>query len=86
MIFDTDVLIWCFRGNRRALGMIGSDRERFLSIVSFMELVQGARSLTEVKEIRRFFRDNTFRILPLDEAKSHLAASLMQAHAVRSGL
>jgi predicted nucleic acid-binding protein len=51
-----------------------------------MELVQGARSLVEVREIRRFLRDNTFRILPLDEAMSHLAASLMEAHALRSGL
>jgi predicted nucleic acid-binding protein len=86
MIFDTDVLIWCFRGNRRALEMIGSDLERALSIVSFMELVQGARSLTEVREIRRFLRDNAFQILPLDEARSHLAASLMETHALRSGL
>lgn len=66
--------------------MIGSERERALSIVSFMELVQGARSLVEVREIRRFLRDNTFRILPLDESMSHLAASLMEAHALRSGL
>jgi len=86
MIFDTDILIWCFRGNRRALEMIGSEQERAVSIVSFMELVQGARSLVEVREIRRFLRDNTFRILPLDEAMSHLAASLMEAHALRSGL
>ena len=86
MIFDTDILIWCFRGNRKALEMIGSEPERAVSIVSFMELVQGARSLVEVREIRRFLRDNTFRILPLDEAMSHLAASLMEAHALRSGL
>lgn len=86
MIFDTDILIWCFRGNRRALETIGSERERALSIVSLMELVQGARSLVEVREIRRFLRDNTFRILPLDEAMSHVAASLMEAHALRTGL
>jgi len=61
VIFDTDILIWCFRGNRSALETIGAERERALSIVSFMELVQGARSLGEVREIRRFLRDNTFR-------------------------
>jgi predicted nucleic acid-binding protein len=86
MMFDTDILIWCFRGNRSALETIGSERERALSIVSFMELVQGARSPGEAREIRRFLRDNTFRILPLDEAMSHLAASLMEAHALRGGL
>jgi predicted nucleic acid-binding protein len=66
--------------------MLGSEEERALSIVSFMELVQRARSLGEVTEIRRFLRDNTFRIFPLDEAMSHLAASMMEAHALRSGL
>jgi len=86
VIFDTDILIWCFRGNRRALEMIGSEQERAVSIVSFMELVQGARSLVELREMRRFLRDNAFRILPLDEAMSHLAASLMEAHALRGGL
>jgi predicted nucleic acid-binding protein len=86
MIFDTDILIWCFRGNRKALEVIGSEQERAVSIVTFMELVQGARSLIEVREIRRFLRDNLFRILALDESMSHLAASLMEAHALRSGL
>jgi predicted nucleic acid-binding protein len=86
MVFDSDILIWCFRGNRKALEMIGSEQERALSIVSYMELVQGARSLVEVREIRRFLRDNAFRILPLDEAMSHLAASLMESHALRVGL
>jgi predicted nucleic acid-binding protein len=86
MIFDTDILIWCFRGSRRALETIGSEQERALSIVSLMELVQGARSLVEIGQIRRFLRDNAFRILPLDESMSHLAASLMEAHALKSGL
>ena len=86
MIFDADILIWCFRGNRKALELIGAERERALSIVSFMELVQGARSLMELREIRRFLRANAFRILPLDESTSHLAASLMEAHALKSGL
>ncbi len=65
MIFDTDILIWCFRGDRRALDFIGSEQERALSIVSFMELIQGARFALEVREIRRFVRENALRIVPL---------------------
>lgn len=86
MIFDTDVLTWCFCGDQRALAAIGSEKERAISIISLMELVQGARSLVEVAEIRRFLRDNSFRILPVNEAMSPLAASLMETHALRSGL
>ena len=86
MIFDTDVLIWCFRGDQRALAAIESEKERAISIISLMELVQGARSMVEVAEIRRFLRVNSFRILPVNEAMSHVAASLMETHALRSGL
>jgi predicted nucleic acid-binding protein len=46
------VLTWCFRGDRRALAAIGSEKERAISSVTLMELVQGARSLVEVAEIR----------------------------------
>ena len=48
MIFDTDVLIWFFRGNTKAARTLELERDRSLSIVSLMELYQGARSQTEI--------------------------------------
>jgi len=47
MIFDTDVLLWASRGNLRAARTIDAAADRALSIVSFMELLQGARSKLE---------------------------------------
>ena len=86
MIFDTDVLICFFRGDRRAAEWIESQTSREMSIVSLMELFQGARTRSELKIIRRFVQENGFRVLPLTEAISHLAATLMEEHALSGGL
>jgi hypothetical protein len=86
MIFDTDVLIWFLRGNRQAAELIEQQAERCVSIVSVMELYQGARSQEEVRVIRRFLHENSFRVLPLNEAASHLALTLVEEHARKDGL
>jgi hypothetical protein len=40
MIFDTDVLIWHFRGDASAAPLIESQPIHAISIVSLMELIQ----------------------------------------------
>ena len=40
-----------------------------------MELFQGARSKKEMAELRRFFRDNSFQVIPVDEPISYAAAA-----------
>jgi predicted nucleic acid-binding protein len=86
VVFDTDVLIWFLRGDRRAVALIESRPDRGASIISLMELFQGARSTREIKVIRRFLQDLHFQILPVNETISHLAATLMEDHALRDGL
>ena len=49
MLFDTDVLIWVFRGDRRAAACVDGCEDRAISIVSLMELLQGARDRQEVR-------------------------------------
>jgi predicted nucleic acid-binding protein len=86
VIFDTDVLIWFFRGAGNAKDLIESQPDPAISIVSLMELIQGARSLTELKAIRRFFPAYGFLVLPINESISHLALTLMEEHSLRHGL
>ena len=86
MIFDTDVLIWFLRGNQAAASLLDSQAERAVSIVSVMELHQGARSREESRAIRRFLQDNNFRVIPINESISHLAATLVEDHAMKDGL
>jgi len=73
MIFDTDVLIWCFRGDERAGRVIDGCDKRLLSVVTLMELHQGARNKSEQKAIGKFVRELDFRVLPIDENISHRA-------------
>jgi predicted nucleic acid-binding protein len=86
MIFDTDVLIWFFRGNQKAVQILEAEAARSISIVTLMELYQGARSHTEVPAIRAFFHENSFRVLPINETISHLAATLVEEHALKHGV
>ena len=86
MIFDTDVLIWFFRGNASAAEFLEKQTDREISIISIMELYQGSRTRDESRIIRRFFQDNTFRIIPINEAISHLAVTLIEDHARNNGL
>ncbi len=86
MIFDTDVLIWFFRGVASAKNLIESEPDPAISIVSLMELIQGAKSLAELKAIRRFFPAYGFLVLPISESISHLALTLMEEHSMRNGL
>ena len=85
-MFDTDVLIWFLRGNRAAAELLDRQTERAVSIVSLMELQQGARSQEESRAIRRFFPDNELELIPINESISHLAATLVEDHALKDGL
>ena len=55
MIFDTDVMIWAFRGNSRALKSIDDAGSRAISAVTYMELLQGVRN----KDDRRKNKNRT---------------------------
>ena len=54
MIFDTDVMIWAFRGNGKALDAIDEATTRSISSVTYMELLQGVRNKTEMLSMKRF--------------------------------
>ncbi len=62
MIFDIDVLIWAARGNERAARGIDAAPERALAMVSLMELLAGARSKLEARQIRQSLRQLQFRV------------------------
>ena len=86
MIFDSDVLIWFFRGEPGAGRLIDSQPVRRLSIVSLMELFQCAKSKKEMSELRRFFREHSFDVIPVDEAIGYAAVGLIEDYALSDGL
>lgn len=83
MLFDTDVLIWYLRGNEKAAGVLENADSRELSIISYMELLQGARDKNEVKVIRSFIKDLDFEVLPLTENIGHRASVYMEEYCLK---
>ncbi|MCP4639924.1 MAG: type II toxin-antitoxin system VapC family toxin [bacterium] len=83
MLFDTDVLIWFLRGNRRAADVIQRAEKRVVSVVTYMELLQGARDKPEQRAIRAFLKDMGFRILPLSEDVGTRASVYMEEYGLR---
>ncbi len=86
MLFDTDVLVWAFRGNEKAAKLIDASPERSVSVVTYMGLLQGARDKKEVKAIKSFLADLGFEMLPLTENVGHRAAIYMEQHALKTAL
>jgi len=66
--------------------LIESESGCAISIVSLMELFQGARSLAEIAIVRRFFPAAGFRIIAISEPINHLAATLMEEYSMRAEL
>lgn len=67
MIFDTDILIYFQRGNIKALDAISNDPNRYISIITYMELAQGIRNKKELKDIKDFIIQSDFTILNLNQ-------------------
>jgi len=86
VIFDTDVLIWASRGNPNAARRIDLAPERALSIISLMELLQGARSKLESRRIRQSLRQLRFQTLPLSESIGGRAVALLDQYALAHGI
>jgi predicted nucleic acid-binding protein len=86
MLFDTDVLIEVFRGNAKAAQMIDQDADRALSVVGFMELLQGAADKRETRLIKDFLKVCAFSVLPLSENIGHRASIYMEEFGLSSGL
>lgn len=82
MIFDTDIIIWIQRGNSRAAELVEKTSERSLSIVSYMELLQGARDKRHHSYIKDFLTQFDFMILPLSANIGHRASIYMEEYAL----
>ncbi len=86
MIFDTDVIIWLQRGNKKAANIIEETAERHIAILSYMELLQSARDKKQHAIIKNFLRDFNFTVLPLTENIGHRALIYVEEYALSFNL
>ena len=86
MLFDTDVIIWVFRGSLKAVREIETAESREISVVTYLELIQGARDQRELRAIKAFLADTAFIVLPLTENIGHRASIYMEEYGLRGGM
>ena len=82
MLFDTDILIWIQRGNHRAAVLVEKEEERCISVLTYMELLQGAREKRQHQHVLDFLSEYGFRILPLSENIGHRAAVYIEEYSL----
>ena len=80
MIIDTDVIIWYLKGNKNAFNSIEKQNGFQVSVITYMELVQGMRNKTELTELRKAFRIWKTKILYIDEEISSKAMFLVERY------
>jgi hypothetical protein len=80
MLVDTDVLIWYMRGNGKALRAIEALDEFSISVVTYIELVQGLRNKAELNTLRNFLQSQSVSVLHVTESISSTVMFLVEQH------
>ncbi len=80
MLIDTDVLIWYMRGNEKAFQVVENSNNFFLSVVTYMELVQGLRNKKELNHLRKALHGWNAQILYVSEIISAKAMFYVEQH------
>jgi hypothetical protein len=86
MIFDTDIFIWAQRGNEKAATLFEKEDEKYLSVQTYMELLQNAKNKTQHKYTKDFLTAFGFIVLPLTENIGHRASIYVEEYTLSSGL
>ena len=86
MIFDTDIFIWTQRGNKKAAKLLEKSEEKYLSVQSYMELLQCAKNKTQHKHVKDFLSSFGFLVLPLTENIGHRASIYIEEYTLSSNL
>ena len=80
MLIDTDVLIWYMRGNKKAFEVIENQAIFYISVITYMELVQGMRNKNELRELKKALQRWQAKILFISEEISAKAMFLIEHH------
>jgi len=86
MIFDTDIFIWIQRGSEKAAKIMDREVERYLSVQTYMELLQTAKNKKQHVYTKDFLSIYGFIILPLTENIGHRASIYIEMYSMSSGL
>jgi len=80
MLIDTDVLVWYMRGNEKAKHSINNTNGFSISVVTYIELVQGLRNKEELSILRNSFKNLSATIIYINEEISTKAMFLVEQY------
>jgi predicted nucleic acid-binding protein len=86
VLFDTDLFIWVQRGNIAAARLMEKEEQRFLSLHTYLELLQCAENKQQHEYTKMFLKDFGFQALPLTENIGHRAAVYIEEYSLSHGL
>lgn len=86
MIFDSDILIWFLRGHDKAADLLQNEPQRFMSQVTWMEIIQGARNKRELAQFKALLPDTGVHIIPLSAKIGDRAVAYLEEHSLKDGL
>ncbi len=66
MIIDTDVIIWYLRGNEKAKELIYKNIPFKMSVITYMEIVQGMKDKKELLIFQKHIRKWDVEIIQID--------------------
>ncbi|MDR1316846.1 MAG: type II toxin-antitoxin system VapC family toxin [Spirochaetales bacterium] len=78
MLIDTDVLIWYLRGNEKARKIISNNIPFKISVINYLELLQGMKSKNELKLLQKYLRQWSVEIIQINENISTRAMFLVE--------
>lgn len=80
MIIDTDVFVWYMKGNEKAYKAIEMANNFFISVVTYMELLQGMRNKKELNSLRRSIHSWDAKVLYISKEISSKAMFYVEQH------
>jgi predicted nucleic acid-binding protein len=86
MLVDTDIFIWCLRGNSKAVEALEKLPSRRTSVITRMELMQGCRDKKEHNLLRSFFRDSEVEVIQLSAEIGFRADTWMEQFHLSNGV
>ncbi len=86
VLVDTDVLIWYMRGNSRAKRIIERLGSFCISVINYMELVQGLRNKQELRALHEFIHGGEISLIHLSQEISQRAVFFMEQFSMSKGL
>ena len=86
LIFDSDVLVWFFRGNENAKKIVRENIPFSISAVTYMELLQGALNKQELLGIKKFLKKLETKVITMNDKITHRAMEYVESYTLSDSM